>query len=218
MGLTLCFSGSETDWTAGDISPGVVAGSTHAILSIKNTSNVPVKFYFRQTGTSDEENRDITPGESKQITVALTSARTVEYKIEGGGSISCYVVTAFGSGLYLTTVTVADIRTTLLDSGYSTSDITDAAIQGYIDIINAEVTDAATRHANIAGFTLNASIKTNAIKYGALAETLNLLRTKGAATGLTQDRIIISGETLDNYRSEFKEMLEGIWSGIKYGA
>ena len=118
MGLTLCFSGSATDWTAGDLSSGILAGSTHAILSIKNTSDVPVKFYFRQTGTADEENRDITPGESKQITVALTAARTIEHKVEGGGSISCYVVTAFGSGLYLTTVTVADIRTLLLSSAF----------------------------------------------------------------------------------------------------
>lgn len=218
MALTECDNTSAAVWDTLDLSLGITAGSTVAILSVKNTSDVPIKFHFRQTGSSDDENRDITPGEYKQITVQLTSARTLEGYVEGGGSVTVYAVLSIGSGLVVSTVTVANIRTTLLDSGYSTDDISNATIQGYIDIITIEATDAATRHANIAGFTLNASIKTNAIKMGALAQTLFALRNKGASTGLNQDRIIVSSETADEYQSAYMRMLEGIQSGIKYGA
>jgi hypothetical protein len=115
-------------------------------------------------------------------------------------------------------VTVDDIRTTLLDSGYSTDDISNVAIQGYIDIITNEVTDASSRHASIAGAALNTDIETNAIKFGVLAQTLFVLRNKGSSTGLTQDRIIVSGETASEYQSKYDEMIEGIRSGTKYGA
>ncbi len=220
MGLTESFSGSATSYAAGngDLTSSITAGSTDAILSVKNTSDVPIKFHFRQTGSSDDENRDISPGEYKQITVKLTSARTIDYYIEGGGSVTVYAVLSIGSGLVVSTVTVADIRTTLLDSGYLTPDISDAAIQGYIDIISAEVTDAATRHANIAGFALNVSIKTNAIKLGSLAKVLQFLRNKGWSRGLESGSARVSNDTEETWFAEYQAMLAGIQSGIKYGA
>lgn len=180
---------------------------------------MPIKVHWRKTGSSNDEFVELSPGAtSGNITVSLTTARTVEYYIEGGGSISCTVVDYGGSGNVVTTVTVADIRTTLLDSGYSTDDISNAAIQGYIDIINAEVTDAATRHANIAGFTLGSAIKTNAIKMGALAQTLQLLRNKGASQGLQAQRIAISSETENEWWNKYAAILANIRSGIVYGA
>lgn len=220
MEPTLTFTGSATSFTAGDLSTVVATGSSQAEVRFKNISDVSVKVWYRKTGTSGAgENTDITPLESSgNITIALTTAKTIEYYVEGGGTIECWVVDFGGSGVVTSTVSVADIRTTLLDSGYSTSDIADAAIQGYIDMINAEVTDAATRHANIAGYTLNSSIKTNAIKYGALWQTLNLLRTKGAAQGLAQNRIIVDSETILDYKEKYEMILDGIQSGIKYGA
>lgn len=220
MEPTLAFTSSATSFTAGDLSAIVTPGSSQADVRFKNISDVPIKVFYRKTGTTGAgENTDISPQESSgNITIALTTARTIECYNEGGGTVECWVVDFGGSGVVSSVVTVADIRTTLLDSGYSTSDISDAAIQGYIDIINAEVTDAATRHGNIAGFTLNTGIKTNAIKMGALWMTLSALRNKGAESGLTQDRIIISSETAGDYQSEYMRMLEGIMSGIKYGA
>jgi hypothetical protein len=81
-------------------------------------------------------------------------------------------------------VTVANIRTTLLDSAYSTTDISDATITENISLITIEVSDAATQHENIAGYELNASIKDMAIKMGALWLTLMTLHNKGLSRPL----------------------------------
>ncbi len=213
------FTGSATSFTAGNLSE-VAVGSSQVEVRFKNISDFPVKAWYRKTGTSGVgENVDLTPQESSgNITIALTTARTIEYYVEGGGTVECWVVDYGGSGVVTSTVSVADIRTTLLDSGYSTADITDAAIQGYIDIINTEVTDATGRHVNIAGFTLNAGIETNAIKFGVLWQTLNLLRTKSASSGLAQNSQRVDSETVRDYKDKYDMTLDGIQSGIKYGA
>lgn len=219
MALTSAGTLTATSMTAFDLSAAVASGSTYAYILFQNINEFPVRIHYGQTGTSEDIPLSLAPGDyTTPIKITLTSARTVLAYIEGGGSATVWVESYGGTGLSPTSVLVSDIRTTLLDSGYSTSDISDNAIQGYIDIINAEVTDAATRHANIAGFTLNTSIKTNAIKMGALAQTLYSLRTKGALRGLTSDMIIISNETADRYNAKYQEILAGIESGIKYGA
>lgn len=219
MGLTEAFSGSDSSYSAGngDLTSAVTAGSTAADLSVKNTSDVPIKFHWRQTGSSDDENIDITPGEYKHITVLLTSARTMDYYVEGGGSVTVYVVQSIGSGLVVSTVTVADIRTKLLISGYPTSDIPDASIQEMIDEITGEINDAAARHANIAGFALNTTVKTNAIKMGATWLTLTALRNLSASQGHQAQRVLVSTDSLDDFKLKYTGMLERIRSGTVYG-
>ncbi len=213
----VAFSGSATDWTAGVLP--VATGSTDADLRFLNTSDTPTRLHYRKTGSTEDVPISILPGDyTATIRVPLTTAKTVEYKLEGGGSIQCELLYYFGTTMLPTSVTVADIRTTLLNNGYNTISIGDVAIQGYIDMVTGDITDVATRHANIAGFALNTTIKTNAIKLGVLYHTLNLLRTLGAASGLAQDRIIVDSDTLNNYKDDYKEMKDGIWSGTKYGA
>lgn len=220
MGLSEAFSGSDSSYSAGngDLTGVVSSGSTYAMLLFKNTSDVPIKVHYRQTGTSDDANVDLTPGEySGDITIALTSARTIDYYIEGGGSITCYVVHYWGTGLAVSSVAVADIRTKLLISGYSTDDIPDASIQEMIDEITGEVNDAAARHLLIAGFALNTTVQTNAIKMGATWLTLTALRNLGASQGLQAQRVIVSSDSLDDFKLKYTGMLERIRSGIVYG-
>lgn len=221
MALTSAFSGSATEFAAGngDLTTAVAAGSTHAMLNFLNTSDVPIKLHYRQTGSSDDQNVDISPGEySGDITIALTAARTIDYYIEGGGSITCYMVHYWGTGLATSTVVIADIRTKILISGYSTDDIPDASIQEFIDEIVGEVNDAASTHANIAGFALNTTIKTNAIKMGASWLTLTALRNLGAKEGRIAQAILVSPATIDDFKGKYHDMLIKIRSGTHYGA
>lgn len=220
MGLIESFSGSATEYAAGngDVSE-VATGSTYGIFRFENTSDVPIVLHVRETGSSDDSKHDISPHTySPDITLGLTSAKTIDYYLEGGGSIQCYIVYYFGTTGISLTVTIADIRTTLLDAGYSTADISDATIQGYIDIITGEITDAATRHANIAGFTLNSSIKINAIKMGSLWMTLMLIHNKGMGRGLESQTARVSLQTAKDYQDMYNNILSGIKSGIQYGA
>ena len=115
-------------------------------------------------------------------------------------------------------VTVADIRTTLLDGAYSTADISDAAITGYLTIIGAEVTDAAGRHLAISGTTLNSSINDNAVKMGTCAMVLTELRNRGASQGLQAQRIAVSSESIETFYIKYHDMLNNIRSGTVYGA
>ena len=115
-------------------------------------------------------------------------------------------------------VTVADIRTTLLDGAYSTADIPDATITGYLTIIGAEVTDAAARHLAISGVALNTNINDNAVKFGTLAMVLTELRNKGASQGLQAQRIAVSSESIETFYIKYHDMLNNIRSGTVYGA
>ncbi len=116
------------------------------------------------------------------------------------------------------TVLIADIRTKLLDSAYSTADITDASIQEYIDLTKVEVDDAAVRHKDISGFTLNTDIQDMAIEYGACAMVLTALRNKGASQGLQAQRIVVSSESLQTFYIKYHDMLNNIRKGTVYGA
>lgn len=218
MALTNAGNGSATDWTTYDLSAYVTAGSTYVKLLFQDISDVPVKVFYREVGSSDSPNVDLTPGEySGDITISLTSARTIDYKIEGGGSITFWVVQSIGSGLVVSTVTVADIRTKLLVSGYTTSDIPDASIQEMIDEITGEVNDATARHLLIAGFALNTTVKTNAIKMGAAWLTLTALRNLSASQGHQAQRVLVSTDSLDDFKLKYTGMLERIRSGTVYG-
>lgn len=218
MEPTLAFTSSATSFTEGDLSSIVAVGSSQADVRFKNISDVPFKLFYRKTGTTGVgENTDISPQESSgNITIALTTARTIECYIEGGGTVECWVVDYGGSGVVTAVVTVADIRTTLLDSGYSTDDISNAAIQGYIDIINNRVTKAATRHANIALYALDDATKTDAIKLGAAWLTLNLIINIAASHGIVQDKINASAESRDGFQGLYKEMFDDIMKGTVY--
>lgn len=114
-------------------------------------------------------------------------------------------------------VTYTDIRTTLLDSAYSTADISDATITEYIAIITAEVDDAAARHKLISECILNATIKNNAIKLGSMAMVLTELRNKGASQGLQAQRIAVSSESVQTFYIKYHDMLNNIRSGTVYG-
>ncbi len=201
----------------GSLAAIITSGSQTAIIRFTNSSDTPLALYYRTPGQTAYSRLEINPQASMERYLALTAARTVEYYYDAG-SISCEVIDFFGTGLTPASVTVTDIRTTLLDSGYSLPDISDATITEYISIINIEVTDAATKHANIAGFALNASIKTNAIKFGSLWMTLTALRNLGASEGRIAQAVIVSSATIDEYKGKYHDMLTKISSGINYGA
>lgn len=113
-------------------------------------------------------------------------------------------------------VTYTEIRTTLLDSAYSTTDISDVTITEYIAIITAEMDNAATRHEAISGVTLPTAIKNNAIKYGAMAMVLAELRNKGASQGLQAQRIAVSSESVQTFYIKYNDMLNNIRKGTVY--
>lgn len=218
MDPTEAFTGSATDWSVGDLTSVVAIGSTDVIVRFKNTSDVSMNLHVRKTGSSYDHPENVLPWMySPDIHLTLTSARTLEYKLEGGGSISCEVVDYSGTGLTPSSIVYSDIRDPYL-LGYTTDDISNASITSLAtDIIN-EVTDAATRHQNIAGFAVNTTIKNYAIKLGTAVEVLRQLRNKGASTGLVQGNILVSDATIEDYGNKYKEILSGIRSGIKYGA
>jgi len=114
-------------------------------------------------------------------------------------------------------VSVADIRTTLLDAVYSTSDITDASITGYLTLIGDEVDDAANRHLLISGDALSTKIKDTAVKHGVCAMVLSQLRNKGASQGLQAQRIIVSSDTVQTFYIKYHDMLNNIRKGTVYG-
>lgn len=118
MDSALAFVGSASVFTAGDLSGVVASGSTQVDVRFKNISDFPIKMWYRKTGTSGVgENTDISPQESSgNITIALTTARTIEYYIEGGGTVECWVVdyragtlSAVSSTTYTTAAKVASL-------------------------------------------------------------------------------------------------------------
>jgi hypothetical protein len=77
---------------------------------------VPIVLHVRKTGSSNDSPLQILPGfYTADLTLTLTSARTIEYYIEGGGSISCEVVdyggslTPSGAATYTTEAKVASL-------------------------------------------------------------------------------------------------------------
>lgn len=180
-------------------------------MLIKNSVNYPVTFNWRKTGETDAFEETIEPGASMSFNIALTSARTVDYKVTEG-TVTAWVTYFFGTGL-TTTIGVSDIRAYLL--GYD-SDITDAQITVFLGDITQVVTDASDKRNLISGTTINATIKNLGIKLGTAAQCLKALEGKGAQTGLTQDRIIVSQRQADEYQAKYEEMLEAMRMGTRY--
>ncbi len=144
MNPTQAFTGSATTFTAGDLSGVVAAGSTDAVVRFKNTSEVPIKLHVRKTGSSDDAPFDLTPGEyTADVWMSLTVARTLEYYIEGGGSISCEVVYYFGTGLTAvsntTYTTAAKVASMLRLLNTSASPSTRLTLSGTTDPTLTEV-------------------------------------------------------------------------------
>lgn len=109
MERTEVFTGNATDWIAGSLVGAVPAGATDAVLSFTNTSDNPLVLHLRKTGSSEDKQYEIQPSlTTGMIWMALTSARTVEYKVSNG-AISCdvltYVAGSLASGTTYTTAT-----------------------------------------------------------------------------------------------------------------
>ncbi len=222
MALTVSFSGSATEYSAGngDVSE-VTVGSTWGIFTFKNTSNVPIKLHYRESGTTDDQNIDLSPGEyTAPIYIVLTSARTIDYYLEGGGSIQCYIVTDGGSA-GLTEVTASNVTAWLEMLGYTvgaTGNLTTAQVQLCLDKIVAEVSLAATRFGLIALYTVNTAFKNQITLEGAIAEALFALRNKGASSGLVQERVIIAAETASGYQAKYEKAINDMTNGWNLGA
>ena len=214
MALTRVDSSSTLDSTTAstiDLSDAVTAGSTNAFVELKNVSDFPVTVSRRETGDSVWVEKQLQPSESYGFIATLTAARTLDYKV-GEGEIWAYVGYFWGTGLSAS-LGVSDIRAYLL--GYD-SDITDAQITVFLGDITAVVTDASDKRNLISGTTINATIKNLGIKFGTAAQCLKALEGKGAQTGLTQDRIIVSQRQADEYQAKYEEMLEAMRMGTRY--
>lgn len=159
MDPTLVFTGSAATWAAGDLSGVVASGSTKALLRFKNTSDVAITLHVRKTGSTDDAPFEVLPGlYTGDITISLTAARTVEYYIEGGGSIRCEVLDYGGSGLtadnttYTTAAKVASLlrlRDTSADIRLvfdTTTDPTLAEVENFIFEAEDDI-DRSTNHA-----------------------------------------------------------------------
>lgn len=223
MGLTTSFTGSATEYSAGngDVSQ-VASGSTYGIFTFKNINDFPIKLHYKESGTTDDLNFDLSPGESTiPAYITLTSARTIDYYIEGGGSIQCYVVAYGGTGLVPSSITSSDVTAWLTMLGYTISasgDMTTAQVQLCLDKIVAEIGLASARFALIALYEVNTAFKNQITLEGAVAEALYALRNKGASTGLTQDRIIMNTETADRYKGTYDKAIMNMTNGLNLGA
>ncbi len=196
----------------------VTPGSSQVEVRFKDISDVPIKVFFRKTGTTGiGEFVELTPGASSgNITIPLTIARTIEYYVEGGGTIECWVVDYGGGGVVVSIVTVADIRTTLLSSAFSSSEIPDASISEFIGQVTRVITRTADKHARIAGYAVADADKVYAIKMGAAALTLYALRSIGASKGHIQDNVVMSTETADRWYAIYDRAAKEMESGIVY--
>lgn len=222
MGLTTSFAGSATEYAAGngDVSE-VASGSTYGIFTFKNINDFPIKLHIRESDTTDDLNFDLSPGEyTIPIYITLTSARTIDYYIEGGGSIQCYVV-AYGGSAGLTTVLESDVSAWLTMLGYTVSasgNITIAQVQLCLDKVVAEIGLASSMFELKALYAVNTAFKNRITLEGAVAEALYALRNAGASTGLTQDRIIVSTETADRYKGTYDKAIDDMKNGWNLGA
>lgn len=180
---------------------------------------MPMNLYWRKTGTTPYYLLTISPQVSTDQWISLTAARTFEYYFDAS-TLQVDVAYFFGAA-GLSVVLLSDVEAWLIMHGYtigSSGDITSAQVQLCLDQITIEVTMAATRYALIAMQTLSASFKNHVILKGTIAQALYALRNRGASTGLTQDRIIVSAETANSYDAQYREYIDKIQQGIYYGA
>lgn len=202
---------SNTDWELADLSPYLVSGSTYALVKVTNNHDSAIDFTYRSASGQSEYTENIAAGATANIWMTVSSAGTFHYKVSAGNVTLVYVGTATSS------VVIADIWNPYL-IGYDTDDISNVDLQKVLDDVTDEVDDAVARHLRVAGYAVNTNIKKKAIKLGTAALALWSVRGKGAAKGLTQDRIIVSTETADRYYGEYRVMLENLRSGTVYGA
>ena len=147
-------------------------------------------------------------------------AKTIDYYVEGGGSVECWVVDYGGSGAVplLTVDTVIEWIEMLGYTVNATGNITSAQVQLCLDSVTADITDAANQFALLRLFATNTSKKNEKTLKGAVALTLSVLRNKGANRGLTSDMIIISNETADKFQAEYDKAIDDLTNGRNIGA
>ena len=199
----------------GSLATAITAGSTNATIRLTNTGDYPCSFSWRDTGTTTWYQKSPAPVESGDINIARTAARAFEYFLDAS-TIKIDVVEFYGTGLTQSTVTVADIRTSLLGATYSTDDISDATIQEYIGLINNRVTKAVERHLRISGATLDDSTKIDAVKCGTTWMVLMEIHNKGMSRGLEAQSPRVSLQTAKDFQNLYIDMLNRINSGIHY--
>lgn len=217
MDPTLAFSGNSAVWAAGDMTSVIIhAGSALAILRFKNTSDVPIVLRWRKYGTSgDGEAIELKPGlNSQDVTVPLTAERKVDYLIEGGGSIECWIINYGGSGVTMT-VGLDDIRTPWL-LNYSTDDLSDNDLLALLADISNEVDTIAARHLAMSGKTAPNAITNYLKKIGTAAQALNILRSAGEARGLSQEWNPVNSETVNKLYEQYNLKLDKLSTGAFY--
>lgn len=199
----------------------VATGSTWGLFIFKNTAVGSTSVHWRQSGTTDDQYVTLASGESTApIYISLTSAKTIDYYVTGGGSIQCYIV-AYGGSAGLTTVTAADVTVWIEMLGYTVSasgNMTTAQVQLCLDKIVAEVDVAASNYLLKAGYAVNTAFKSQITIEGAVAQALYTLRNKGASSGLVQERVIIAAETASQYQAKYEKAINDMTNGLNLGA
>ncbi len=221
MTLVLGFTGSATSFTAGSLA-AVTTGSSLVQVRFKNVSEVSLKAWFRPTGTTGAgEFVELNPGASSGgITLAIGVAKTIDYYVEGGGSVECWIVDYGGSGI-VPPFTVDIVISWLEMHGYTisaTGDLTSAQVQLCLDSITAQVTVASSRFTLIAGYAINAALKNDIILKGTVAQALFALRNQGASAGLIQEKVIIAETTANKYQAEYEKAINDMTNGLNLGA
>lgn len=221
MSLVLGFTGSATSFSAGALA-AVATGSTIVQVRFKNISDAPQKEWFRPTGTTGAgEFVELSPGASSGgITLAIGVAKTIEYYVEGGGSVECWIVD-YGGGGAVPLLTVDTVITWLEMHGYTisaTGDLTSAQVQLCLDSVTANITVASNRFTLIAGYALNVSVKNDITLKGTVAQALFALRNKGASSGLVQEKVIIAETTAIKYQAEYEKAIYDMTNGLNLGA
>ncbi len=203
--------GSSASPKTGDVSV-VSAGTTIATFRFTNTGDFPMNMGVRKTGTTDYNLLVILPQTSTERRIALTASRTIEYYFDAGA-----IKTEVVDSQITTTIPLTDVTSWLTMLGY-TADLTSAQVQLCLDDITPEVNVAAARYVLMANQTVNSALKNRTILKGVVAQALFILRNRGAASGLAQDRIIMAAETANQYQMEYEKTINNMTNGLNLGA
>lgn len=139
-----------------------------------------------------------------------TSAKTIDYYIEGGGSISCYIVTTWGAGPTSVTITTALTRVFLIGQ---TDNITDNQISDIIDAVTLEVEMIASQ-CHFTSDAIAAIVKNQIVLTGAVYHSMDQIYSQGTGTGLMQDRNLIDEDSLNAWRKKYETYLTNLKAGI----
>ncbi len=113
MGLIPSFTGSAIEYISGNGHISEVPDNTTKVkVRFQDISEIPIKVHFREPGTTDDSNIDLSPGEySADVEFNITSAKTIDYFVEGGGTVKCWIVSYSGAITTPYTIVVSSLST-----------------------------------------------------------------------------------------------------------